>query len=236
MDSTSSYTPLKAELSHDGGLVAVAVPDRRIIQVYQTENGLLQTTLTVRGGASLSSSGVGNTAFDKVLFCGNNYVVAMTLRKEGANSEVLVWDLSRGGVVAHSITTTSSNPKLYLDAACSKEHFYLLVAVSSSNSRRSSAMHGRSLDWRLAMVHPSAQSTVFQQQYQKYNQETECPQHARIRICRLLPFWLLEVMVQFPSRYRRHFSPAAGVSSVFQNRFPRDLSPTANVNSLLGRL
>ena len=151
-DSTS----IKAALSDDKSLAAVAISSseqqqqqqRKAIQVYQVENGLLQTTLT----AKLKSQ-----SFDKILFCGKDHVIALSkCSSSSSNSaatnsstgQVFIWDLSRGGVVANSLADESSR-KQYLDAASTATHLYLLVAVSGStsgSSRKSSGVGGDDSD------------------------------------------------------------------------------------------
>ena len=153
--ATASAIP-NAALSEDGNTVAVVLPssERRILQVFQVESGLLQTTLNARQSSNLlsntnnSQSALGSESLEKVIFCGNSYVAALSNSSAAADhqhSQVLIWDLSRGGVVAHSIGGDEWNSsKRYVDAASNGEHLYLLVAVSSSgfnnsSSRRSSA-------------------------------------------------------------------------------------------------
>lgn len=139
----ANCSSLQAALSADGNLCAVSVPssDRRIIQIYQIENGLLQTTLTAKNSSNIrGSSSLEKDSFDRILFCGNNHVVALSKADPDfsfTSGQVLIWDLSRGGVVAHSIADESHH-KQYLDAANTAEHLYLLVAISRNNGRRSS--------------------------------------------------------------------------------------------------
>lgn len=163
--STSGTTTPNAALSRDGSTVAVVLPslERRILQVFQVESGLLQTTLNARQSSSLLSkssntttSVLGSDSLEKVVFCGNNHVVALSnsnastaTSTNAVHSQVLIWDLTRGGVVAHAIggsgdTDTdefNSSSKQYLDVCTNGDHVFLLVAVSASDSssRRSSS-------------------------------------------------------------------------------------------------
>ena len=144
--------PNGAALSEDGNLAAVVLPslERRILQVFQVENGLLQTTLNARqsdnnifhANTDSSRSALGSESLKKVLFCGNNYVAALSSVAVAAtfsaehlhqHSQVLVWDLSRGGVVAHSIGGDEWNSsKRFLDVASHDNHLYFLVAVAEN--------------------------------------------------------------------------------------------------------
>ncbi|CAB9528793.1 WD repeat domain 43 [Seminavis robusta] len=116
----SSSPQLLASQSHDGSLVAVAVlpmTSRLTIQIYQVETRALKTTLTTGKAKTVA----------RICFCGNDHVIVQT-----TDQSVLIWDLKRGGVVAHEITCDSD--KSILTVTCHDSRIYLLVGVGASNN------------------------------------------------------------------------------------------------------
>ena len=146
---SAAFSVPNGTLSEDGNLAAVVLPssERRILQVFQVETGLLQTTLNARqsdnfhANSDNKESALGSESLKKVLFCGNSYVAALSNVSVAVTSaepllqrsQVLIWDLSRGGVIAHSIGGDEWNSsKRYLDAASHDNQLYFLVALADN--------------------------------------------------------------------------------------------------------
>ena len=145
--------PLQAALSPDESLTAVVVPssvpsNRRMVQIYQTAIGtaaapMLQTTLTTTASKSNSSTTSNvmneNITLLHIQFAGPNHVVALG-KSSGFNAlttpRIFIWDLTRGGVVAH--TLENDDKQTLLDVQTYGNFVYLLVALETQSRRKSS--------------------------------------------------------------------------------------------------